>query len=87
MFYFAFHAFHGERGVFALLQNQHQLAEAERELAETKAERITLEKRVKGLRTHSLDLDLLDEQARNMLGLAKGNEMLLVWPARKSTVQ
>lgn len=87
MFYFAFHAFHGERGVFALLQNQHQLNEVERELAATKAERLTLEKRVKGLRTHSLDLDLLDEQARNMLGLAKDNEMLLVWPKRQSSAQ
>lgn len=87
LFYFAFHAFHGERGVFALLQNQHQIAEIDHELAATKAQRITLEKRVRGLRVHSLDLDLLDEQARNMLGLAKENEMLLVWPAPKSSNQ
>lgn len=80
LFYFAFHAFHGERGVFALFQNQHQLMEVERELEATRAERMTLEKRVGGLRVNSLDLDLLDEQARNMLGLSKENEMIMVWP-------
>ncbi len=80
LFYLAFHAFHGERGVFALFQNRHQLIEIEHDLAETKAQRMTLEKRVRGLRVDSLDLDLLDEQARSMLGLSKENEMLVVWP-------
>lgn len=80
LFYFAFHAFHGERGVFALFQNQHQLIEVAQELEQARAERLTLEKRVSGLRVHSLDLDLLDEQARNMLGLSKENEMLVIWP-------
>lgn len=80
LFYFAFHAFHGERGVFALFQNQHQLIEVEHDLQVARSERMTLEKRVSGLRVNSLDLDLLDEQARNMLGLSKENEMIMVWP-------
>ncbi len=79
-FYFAFHAFHGERGLLAYIRNSHQLSEAKEELARATAEREVLEKRVRGLRSGSLDLDLLDERARDMLGLVRPNEILVVWP-------
>lgn len=79
-FYFAFHAFHGERGLFALFRNEHQIEEASEELRKMRHQRMVLEKRVKGLRANALDLDLLDEQARSMLGLAKKTEIILVWP-------
>lgn len=80
LFYLVFHMLHGERGVFALVQSQSQLEETEEQLLAARQARIALEHRVKGLRNGKLDLDLLDEQARSMLGLFRPDEFVLVWP-------
>lgn len=80
LFYLTFHIFHGERGVFALWQSKHQLAEMEVQIAKATAEREALEHRVKALRGKVLDVDLLDEQARDMLSLSRPEEIVIVWP-------
>ena len=82
MFYLGFNAVHGERGLVALMREQRELATLQAELASTRAERERLEHRVVRLRSDSLDLDLLDEQMRRMLGVMKPDEVVVLNPTQ-----
>lgn len=77
MAYFSYHALSGERGAVALVSLSKQMTDARGELDVVRAERLNLEHRVKLLRPKSIDLDLLDEQARYQLGLAAPDEVVL----------
>ncbi len=76
--YFAYHLLHGDRGYFALKGLEKKLVVAEAKYAEKKEQRTSLENRVKLLRPDSLDLDLLDERARVVLGFVKPNEKVVI---------
>ena len=76
--YFAYHLVHGEKGYFAYRGLQQKMIVAEHQLEDKKQERIALENRVKRLRPESLDLDMLDERARVVLGFAKPNEFVVI---------
>jgi cell division protein FtsB len=75
--YFGYHAMEGERGLQAYYRTQAAIAEAKSVLAETTAERRRLERRVALLRPDGLDVDMLDEQARGSLGLARADEIII----------
>ncbi|MFW0777282.1 MAG: FtsB family cell division protein [Rickettsiales bacterium] len=77
LFYLGFHAVSGERGVFALYKETRQLETLKADLAAATAKREALEKKVRLLSNHSLDLDLLDEQARLVLGMAGKDEVVI----------
>lgn len=77
--YLAYHVMHGERGLYALFKQLHQREVLEQEYAQTHAERETLERKVMHMRASSLDLDLLDEQYRRMLGGAKDDEVVVLF--------
>lgn len=77
-FYFAYHLAHGDRGYFALKGLEKKLAAAEAKYESKLAERVALENRVRLLRPDSLDLDMLDERARVVLGFVKPNEIVVV---------
>lgn len=77
-FYFAYHALNGERGLYAYFKQSRNLEVSQSELTRLTEQRMELEKRVKLLSTDSLDLDLLDEEARRMLGSAKKNEVVVL---------
>jgi cell division protein FtsB len=76
LFYLGFHAVSGERGVWALFSESRRLEALKSELAEVSAKRQALDSKVHRLSDSSLDLDLLDEQARVVLGLAGKNEVV-----------
>ena len=76
--YFAYHAVQGDRGIIAWLRIGNQLAESQATLAGLVAEREKIEHRVALLSPKSLDPDLLDERARNMLNVADPNDRLLI---------
>ena len=76
--YFGYHLVHGDRGYFARKGVETKLAAAEQKLARKSAERETLENRVRLMRPESLDLDLLDERARVVLGYMKPEERVVV---------
>jgi len=76
LFYLGFHAVSGERGVWALFSESRKLEALKVELAEVTAKREALDTKVHHLSDNSLDLDLLDEQARTVLGLAGKNEVV-----------
>ena len=74
--YFSYHVISGERGLLSLMDLSKKVEESSRKLDVTSAERLKIENRVSLLRDESLDLDLLDEQARRLLGYAGENEVI-----------
>lgn len=74
--YFVFHCIYGNKGIIAYLKVNRQLEKAYDELKLLRAERVELEHNVKLLRTESLDKDMLDEQARKVLGIAAPSEQV-----------
>lgn len=77
-FYFAYHLMHGERGYFAYKGLERKMAASQKLYDEKLAERQALENRVKLLRPSSLDLDMLDERARIVLGYVQPDEKVIV---------
>ena len=67
----------GENGLGALARAEAEEARLERELAALAAEREALANRVRRLDESYLDLDLLDERARVMLGHAREDELIV----------
>jgi cell division protein FtsB len=77
LFYLGFHTISGERGIFALLRESSKLDALNAEIAEIKSERQSIERKVQKLSSGSLDLDLLDEQSRNVLGHVGSDEVVI----------
>ncbi len=75
--YFSYHLVQGERGLIAYLQLKAQVAASQAQLDVLQAEKSKLAHRVRLLRPDSLDPDLLDEQARRMLGFAHPDELVI----------
>jgi cell division protein FtsB len=72
--YALYHATSGDRGFLAFLRLRQQIEQSRAELDIVRAQRLKYERDVKLLRDESLDLDLLDEQARRLLGYAEKDE-------------
>ena len=71
--YFSFYLFFGERGALKLvsLSYSHEVATIEHD--DLKAARVALEKRVVGMRSETIDPDLLEERIQVMLGVVPEN--------------
>ena len=78
LFYFGFHAMNGDRGIFALIKEQRRLELTLNEIEIISEQRRELEHKTRLLSSSSLDLDLLDEQARSMLGYAAPDEDVIL---------
>ncbi len=78
LFYIAFHALHGEQGIYALVVENYRIQKLESELAEVRKERMALEHKVSLLRDEHICPDLLDEQVRRYLGYADPEEMIVI---------
>jgi cell division protein FtsB len=76
--YFFYHLMHGDRGYFAWKGVEEKLKTSQIEYEKAVSEREALENRVKRLRPDSLDPDLLDEQARRVLGFIKPEEIVVL---------
>ncbi|MDR1598248.1 MAG: septum formation initiator family protein [Holosporales bacterium] len=75
--YMLYHLFHGNRGLFALFEIR-QVVSQERELVEQlRNEKSILLRDIRLLRPQSLDLDLLEERARDVLSLAGDGEIVV----------
>ncbi len=75
--YFAYAAVQGDYGTFRRVEVEAQEIKLRQQLATLQAQRFELENRTKRLSGKYLDLDLLDEQARKVLGLARGDEVII----------
>jgi len=76
--YFGYHALVGDRGVHSYRQLEIEIEIAEAALAKTVSERQRIERRVNLLRASGLDSDLLEEEARILLGLLRENEVVIL---------
>jgi cell division protein FtsB len=76
--YFIYNIMGGDRGIIALFKLNKQHIKLEKEVKTLNSEKAVLQDRVSRLKSDSLDLDLLEEQVRENLGYAKGNETVYV---------
>jgi cell division protein FtsB len=75
--YLAIAALQGEHGLFSMLRVEADEARLQEQLSDLQAERATLENKTGRLSIDGLDPDLLDEQARKVLGLARPDEIIV----------
>ncbi|WP_424968932.1 FtsB family cell division protein [Dinoroseobacter sp. S76] len=75
--YFVFHAVQGDYGLFNRVQIEAEETRLRTELATLQLELDDLKNRTQRLSDGYLDLDLLDEQARKILGYARPNEVII----------
>jgi cell division protein FtsB len=76
--YFIYNIISGDRGILSLfkLTEQHKILQDEVSILEE--EKRILQSKVNRMKPESLDLDLLEEQARKNLGYAQKNETIYV---------
>ena len=67
----------GEHGLAALADARTEETRLAAELASVRAERAAMANKVRRLGRDYLDLDLLDERAREVLGLARPDEVVI----------
>lgn len=75
--YFTFAAVQGDFGLFQRVQFQAEAHALKVELADMQGRVAALENKTRRLSDNYLDLDLLDEQARQILGLVRSNEIVI----------
>ncbi len=78
MAYFLHHANIGQRGLEAKRELDIRIEQATALLAERKRERQEWERRVALVRSDQVDRDLLEEQARLMLGRVHRNDLVII---------
>ena len=77
-FYFSFVAINGNHGVKRKAELTFENLEKRERLLALRQKAFAMEQKTKRLQDDSLDLDLLDEQARKILGLIRLDEFIIV---------
>ncbi len=75
--YFSFAALQGENGIFRRIQINDEALRLQRELDALNAEIAEMQNITRRLSDSYLDLDLLDEQARKVLGYIRSDEIVI----------
>ncbi len=75
--YFTFASVQGDYGLFNRVQIDAEARALEAERDRLRAEIASLQNKTRRLSDNYLDLDLLDQQAREVLGLVRGDEIVL----------
>lgn len=81
--YFGYHANNGEYGLYSKYRLEQRAHELEARLAETVKRREQLEAKTMLLHDGSIEKDMLDEQARTALGLAREDEVVILTQPEK----
>ena len=76
--FFGFHSLAGERGFLMRDNLDRQIAAAQEHLQLLKKENTELESRISLMKSDIVDKDLLEEMARNELGLFADNDILIL---------
>ncbi len=79
--YFSYHVISGDRGLLALRELSKKVEDSQKKLDTANSEKMELEHKVSLLKDNSLDLDMLEEQARRLLGYIGKDEK--VYPIEK----
>ena len=75
--YFAFSAIQGNHGIFKRIQAEAQVEELQKHLNVLEIQLAKMENKTRRLSDNFLDLDLLDERARKVLGMARADEIII----------
>lgn len=75
--YFTFAAVQGDFGLFRRVEIQAEAEELRRDLALLQQDISQMENKTRRLSDEYLDLDLLDQQARSVLGLLRADEIVI----------
>ncbi len=78
---FGYSAMQGPHGLVAYRQRQALLVKADADLARLQAREARWTHKVAALRSRQLDLDLLNERAREMLNLSNPHDILVPYPS------
>ena len=76
--YFGYHATSGSLGLASKQQYEQRIAALEGELQALENKRAALEKKTAMLHDGSLERDMIDEQARRLLGVTRANEIVIL---------
>jgi cell division protein FtsB len=82
--YFVFHATHGDRSLAAKEKLKKDLAVLALTLDEIKKERVHWEHKIALLNDQHVDADLLEEQARHILGLVHRDDVVVMLNSHNS---
>lgn len=77
IFYFAFFIFFGQKGLLEMAALNKKVTNREAKKQELSNKMQAKQNMIHGMSLESLDLDLLDEQSRQVLGYAGKNEMVI----------
>lgn len=75
--YFIFAAIQGDYGHFSRIQIEAEEKILKTQLADLRSQRIAIANKTHRLSDEFLDLDLLDQQARRLLGMARPDEIIV----------
>ena len=78
--YFVWHAVNGERGLKTKDEYQRKIAGLHDQLQSSKADRSLWEHRIELMNGAAIDRDLLDEEARGLLGRVDKNDLIVLLP-------
>ncbi len=78
--YFVYHIVIGSRGIISWSVLSHEVNQLESDLNKIRKENGFLENKIKGMRSDSLDLDLLEEQAEKILGFCYPEDTIVLLP-------
>lgn len=81
--YFTYHTVQGDRGLLAYGRLSQEVSRAEATLDSLQQRREILERRTDLLRNDSLDLDMLEERARQTFDLVHPDDLVIFLPAPK----
>lgn len=76
--YFSYHAINGSLGLESMRNYEEDVAQLQGQLGALEKQRATLERKTAMLRDGSLERDMLDEQARRVLGVTRENEIVIL---------
>ena len=77
MVYLSFHMIQGDRGLIAYWEIKTHIEDARRIYNDELSLKLKLQNKVNLMRSSSLDRDILEEQARYLLGYSKEDEVII----------
>jgi cell division protein FtsB len=77
LLHFSFAALQGDFGLFRLIEIEAEESRLTAELDALRLEHAAIANKTKRLSNNYLDLDLLDEQSRKVLGMSRGDEIII----------
>jgi cell division protein FtsB len=78
MIYFGYHIVQGERGLISWMRLRQKITVSEGQLSVVQEEKETLQRRVNLLRPDSLDRDMLEERAYEVLNLGNPGDTIIL---------